>query len=86
MTTHATNTLVGFDEYLIARVEQAGDQGVPQSDAFRPWFGVAAYTTLKYRAERLQRQGRIRSKRIGRTIVLLPATATEKTEDEVTVE
>jgi hypothetical protein len=86
MPIHVSKALKGFDEYLIARVEQAGDQGVPQSDAFRPWFSTASYPTLKYRAERLQRQGKIRSKRIGRTVVLLPAGATSKTEEGVTVE
>lgn len=83
MSTHVSKALKGFDEYLVARVEQAGAQGVPQSDAFRPWFGAASYTALKYRAERLQRMGKIRAKRIGRTVVLLPVDATE---EEVTVE
>ena len=86
MTTRVSKALKGFDEYLVARVEQAGEQGVPQSDAFRPWFSTASYTTLKYRAERLQRMGKIRAKRIGRTVVLLPAGATSKTEEEVAVE
>jgi hypothetical protein len=83
MPIHVSKALKGFDEYLIARVEQAGDQGVPQSDAFRPWFSTASYPTLKYRAERLQRQGKIRAKRIGRTVVLLPAG---EAEEEATVE
>jgi len=84
--TRELPTLRGFEDYVLAQVEQAGDRGVVQADLFRHWIRVASRSTLQYRIERLAIRGKIRIENVGRTILLLPAIKTEETEEEVAVE
>lgn len=80
MAPRELKELEGFEDYLIALVQEAGEFGVPQADALRSWLSLVPYSTLRLRVDRLQRQGKIRIRTIGKSNLLLPPLKREEEE------